>query len=219
MVNLTRLSRRMRRRRATRRAGVRSVPVLRSTALGLRRSRTGPRQPVQYFKRTTYQVNFIQSGALDSFQNLVFQLNQLPNYTEFTSLYDQYQIKGIKFVLMPRFNSGEVALSSCPPTWSILDYDGSFPVNNASMLQYQNLKMKTGYGNHARYLKPAISAELYESPVGTAYGPKKNVWIDAQYPDVPHYGATVMIPANVGPGENVFWDLKITYYLAFKNVR
>lgn len=217
MVRLRNLRRRFRRNQTRR--GVRQLTVPRTRALGLRRSRLGPVQPVQYFKRTTYEVNWIQSGAVDSFKNLVFQLNQVPNYTEFTSLYDQYCIKGISFVLMPRFNSGEVALASTPPSWSILDYDGSFPTNNAAMLQYQNLKMKSGYGIHKRYLKPAISTEVYESPIGTAYAPKKNVFIDSAYVDVPHYGATVMIPANVGVGENVTWDLKITYYLAMKNVR
>lgn len=212
--------RRNRRRFAKRKAMNIAVKYVNKLRRGVGRSRYGGiAQPIQYFKRSAYQVNFITSGVVDSFKNLTFRLQDVPQYTEFTSLYDQYCIKLVKIELIPRFNSGEVGLSSTPPIWSIIDKDGSFPTTNAQMLQYQNLKIKTSFGPHKRVLAPAIATELFETPVGTAYAPKQNVFIDASYVDVPHYGATIMIPANVGVGEPVSWDLRTTFYLAMKNVR
>lgn len=183
------------------------------------------RQPVQFFKRTVYHNALIKSSQLGpTFENFTFKLDAVPNYTEFTALYDQYCIKGVSLTLMPRYNiaaptpdGGVSATGQVPQTWSILDYDGSFPTTEAAMLQYQNLKMQKGTSWHKRYVVPAVSAEIFNG-VTTAYAPKKRLFLDTANPDVKHYGATVMVP-QVNVDTDCAWDVKIVYYLAFKNVR
>lgn len=197
-----------------------------------RLNRLAPRsriaQPVQFFKRTTYTNAFLTtSTTAPSFKDLEFKLSDVPNFTEFTALYDQYCIKGVKVVFMPRFN---VALSNSidplnypvssqiPQVWSILDYDGANPTTQNAMLQYQNLKITKGTSYHNRYVIPAVVNEVYNSPTTTAYAPKKKVWLDSANTSVPHYGMTVMVP-EANTSSSAAWDVKITYYLAFKNVR
>lgn len=183
------------------------------------------RQPVQFFKRTVYQNALLKSSQLANvFENFTFKLEDVPNYTEFTALYDQYCIKGVSITIMPRYNiaaptpdGGVSATGQVPQTWSILDYDGSFPTTEAGMLQYQNLKMQKGTSWHKRYVVPAVSAEIFNG-ITTAYAPKKRVFIDTANPDVKHYGICVMIPV-VNTDTDCAWDVKTTYYLAFKNVR
>lgn len=197
----------------------------RSLALSRRPRKGGIRQPVQFFKRLTYtNAALVTSQLSPQFLNLTFTLQDVPNYTEFTALYDQYCIKGVKFTLMPRFNSALPApdvgtnVSSQPPqTWSVLDYDGGFPTTQTAMLQYQNLKMLPGTKWHSRYVVPAAQVEIFNG-ISTAYAPKKKLYIDTANPDVKHYGATIMVP-EVNTSSSVTWDLKTTYYLAFKNVR
>ena len=72
-------------------------------AKGKKKGRRGPpRQPVHYFKRNTYAINAVTSSATtDTFQSVSFQLADVPNFTEFTSLYDQYQIQSIKYISCP----------------------------------------------------------------------------------------------------------------------
>lgn len=75
----------------------------------LRRSRMprvgGVLQPVQYFKRSTYQTNWVLNDTINNtFKSLEFYLSSVPNHTEFTSLYDQYCIKKVVFTLIPKFN-------------------------------------------------------------------------------------------------------------------
>lgn len=182
----------------------------------MRRGRTGIKQPVQYFKRVVYEETAILNNTVtDTIQSLTFSLDKVTNHTEFTALYDQYQIKGVKFTLIPKF-SETIINDNVPPTWSILDYDGSPPTNRTAMVQYQNLKTVPGNKWHSRYLKPAIAAAVYNG-ITTGYGERKNVWLDCNNDAIPHYGATVLLPPVVnGPFS---YDLKTTYYLAFKNVR
>lgn len=178
-------------------------------------------QPVQFFKRTQYANAWVcsQIGA-DTFKNIEVKLSDVPNHTEFTALYDQYCIKGISFTLMPRYNVNQptAGTSQTPQTWSILDYDGSFPTTSTQMLQYQNLKMVPGTSYHKRFFVPAISNAIFNGTTPTAYSVKKRQWIDSANDTVPHYGATVMIP-SVNMDSVSCWDIKVTYYLAFKNVR
>lgn len=175
------------------------------------------KQPVQFFKRTQMYTNWIvNNSTFNQLKSYTFLLNELPNHTEFTNLYDQYQIKGAQVTLIPKFNVNTI-VDIVPPTWSTLDYDGSFPTTDTQMLQYQNLHTVRGQRNHKRYLKPALLQQAYQG-LTTAYAPKKNVWIDCSNDAVPHYGVTFMLPP-IGATEPFAYDLKVVYYLAFKNVR
>lgn len=187
---------------------------------GMQRSRLGTRvaQPVQFFKRSTYQTNWIVNDTItNSFKDLTFTLADVPNHTEFTSLYDQYKLSKVVFTLIPKFNSNEPFTGIVPPTWSILDYDGAFPNTPTAMLQYTNLHMVPGQKWHKRVLVPKFPNSVYKSSVTSGYQPNTG-FLDCNDDTVPHYGATVMLmPTGVeGP---FAYDLKVTYYLSFKNVR
>lgn len=177
-------------------------------------------QPVQYFKRTTYTTNWLATNTgLDMFKNLTIKLDDVPAHTEFTNLYDQYKIAKVVATLIPKFNSVDPLNPSSivvPPTWSVLDYDGTFPTTENAMLQYQNLHQIPGMRWHKRVFRPRFLTEQYNG-LTTAYSPKTG-FIDCNYASVPHYGATFMsLPTG---GEAVYgYDLKVVYYLAFKNVR
>lgn len=172
------------------------------------------------FKRTTYTTNWIVNDTINNtFKNLSFSLADVPNYTEFTTLYDQYSLRGVAFCLIPKFNVNTM-VDIVPPVWSILDYDGTFPTTSTAMLQYQNLHMVRGQKWHKRYLKPRCLGVVYNAGLTNANAPKKNQFIDTQDINVPHYGATIMLPPGNTGGDSPFaYDLKVTYYLAFKNVR
>lgn len=177
------------------------------------------RQPVQYFKRSAYTAGWITaSNSSDQVVSFEFALSGLPSYTEFTTLYDQYMIKGAKFTLIPRFNVANSANVDLPSqVFSILDFDGTPPTTLNQMMQYENLKMTRGTDLHKRYLKPAVLPQVYNG-ITTGYSMKKNVWLDCSNDSIPHYGATVCIP-QVNSLESIKYDLKVELYLAFKNVR
>lgn len=223
MVRFPRRSFRPRRARRARRPYLNSVSGITRVRRGLMRSAVGLIQPLHFFKRTTYTNAWIgTTGGADTFKTLSFKLSDLPSYQEFTALYDQYCIKGVKFTLMPRFNSSNPGLNPITPqTWSILDYDnsGTNITSQNEMLQYQNLKMIPGTSYHKRYIVPAVDAEIYNGLAVAAAAPQKNVFLDTANASVEHFGVRIMIPAVPFGSEQVFWDLKVKFYLAMKNVR
>lgn len=178
------------------------------------------RQPVQYFTRTTYSqgVFVIPPATGPAGGSLFFSLNQLLNPTDFTNLYDQYQIKAVKVSLIPRYTEASAVNSQNIGNFhSVLDYDDAAPpAALLPLLQYQNLKRTRTNQIHTRYLKPALANEVFNSGITTGYGPKKNVWLDCNSDSVEHYGMKWFCDGSVA---GVTYDLSVKYYLAFKNVR
>lgn len=184
------------------------------------------KQPVQYFTRTQFISGqfAVVPGGVATGQGINFQLGNVPANAEFTALYDQYQIKAVKITLIPRisgnFVTDNTSTAQMGNVWSVLDYDdGNTPANLAVLLQYQNLK-RTRLGQvHTRYLKPAVTQEIYATGIATAYSPKKNVWLDVANVNVEHYGMKLWLDAMPAGGVTVTYDATVKYYLAFKNVR
>lgn len=174
-------------------------------------------QPVQYFKRT-YSVQgwLVAPAGTDTFGAIQFTLNQLPNYTEFAQLYDQYKIKGVKVKLVPKYNSVDISSPGSTQLLTVLDYDdANAPTAVNDLLQYQNMKMTTSNRIHSRYLVPRCNTEVSNATLGAASAPKVQ-WIDCGYPTVLHHGIKYGV---IAPAQDTKFDLYVTYYLAFKNVR
>lgn len=194
--------------------GGRKKSVMRSTQFYGKRIK----QPVQYFTRTAYSpgyINLLAGGAaVGSAYN--FQLGQVPSFTEFTGLYDQYQIKAVKLTLIPRYT--EVSLGATQGNmWSVLDQDDSLaPANLDTLLQYQNVKRTRMNQIHSRYIKPSVATEVYATGIASAYAPRRNVWLDCTTAAIEHYGIKFWFDSRVS---NTIFDMQVKYYLAFKNVR
>lgn len=176
-------------------------------------------QGVHYFKRTLYASGAIAGSSItDVFGATGFQLSSLPNYTEFTALFDMYKITGVKVTYMPRANSAEAGTNQgLVKFFSVIDYDDTTaPTAINDLLQYESLKVSNSSRDHTRFLKPKIARAIYQSGVSTAYGASTG-WIDCDNASVPHYGLKYALQQL--PSGNQSFDVKITYYLAFKNVR
>lgn len=179
------------------------------------------KQPVQYFVRTSYQLAgySLAGGAAALGAARVFRLSAVPNASEFTNLYDQYQIKGVKISLIPRYTDSTAGLAAqaIGNVWSAIDYDDvQTPVNVETLLQYQNVKRTRMNQVHTRFLKPMIANEVFNTGIATAYAPKRNVWLDCASDTVEHYGIKLWFDSSAA---GVTFDVQVKFYLAFKNVR
>lgn len=192
----------------------------------VRRQVRRARQNVHYFKRTVYNTAYLtasSAAAVAAARN--FRLVDLPAYTEFTALYDQYQIRSVKISLIPRADSANVvngsALQSIGNVWSCLDYDdGTSPANIDTLLQYPSLKRTQMTRIHTRSLKPKFVSQVYSSAgvVGYAIAPK-NQWLDVGSSSVEHYGVKFWLDQIPSSSTSLQYDAQITFNLAFKNVR
>lgn len=145
---------------------------------------------VHHFKRT---ITFdpIISQTTNSFGAYAFQFNQLPNFSEFTSLYDSYRINKIVIRYVPNINSANSGSTPMSQFHTVLDYNDATPLTLLNTaFEYQNWKMTRGATVHARTWTPSIldgvgnSGGVSPSFVKPAY----KQWIATSSTDIPHFG-------------------------------
>lgn len=216
------------RRRATRfrpRARVKRVTRYRRRRARIPRQLTvGTSRNVHKFVRsikTSYSFGN-NSGTQYKQYALAFNLADIPNASEFTTLYDQYMITGVQVKLVPRAN---VSLSNTGERMgtliSVLDYDDNNPLASIDeFMQRTSKKITRDTQVHVRYLRPMVSSMVYQSAVTTAYGPKR-MRLDMSNSSVPHYGLKIYWDNPAWPttdGVKTF-DVYLTYYFTCYNVR
>lgn len=147
-----------------------------------------------------------------------FQLSDLPSYTEFTALFDQYRIVGVDMHFIPHQNTCPVTSANATTTNILIapDYDDATAVNLAALLQKAGLKIYNFNKEFHFFLKPMIAAAAY-SGTFTSYLSMEPQWIDVASPSVVHYGVkTVMTPCS---STNLSgWRVFLTYHLEFRMV-
>lgn len=217
-----RRTRRIRRRRAYRR--------------NLRRV---PRMKRYLFKRCQVStVNLVLPSNTYDFSSQGFELDNLPDYTEFTNLFDQYRINMIKYQWIPDRNVNTMGTSDIstplittveqpiPLIYTFIDYDDiTVPASIDEFTERQNMRTARFNKVHKRIWKPTVLVPTYRTGVTFGYSPKRKQWIDCANPDVPHYGLKWCFynPANSDAthlrGIALSFRVMATYYLQFRNVR
>lgn len=193
---------------------------------------------VHMFKRIvnlgTYTAS-ITSGATPTIvpvkKAFSFQLNDLPNISEYASLFDQFKITGIKFRVVPRTSmttqgvvTGTVSTVGYGQVVTAIDFDDAVnPSSKDELLEFGSAKYTASSKIHQRYFSPKVLNAVWVNVVSTGYAPAKAPWIDLQNTNLPHYGIKLWIdaPENSGGGSNssISYDVYATYYFMCKNTR
>lgn len=182
-----------------------------------------------YLKMVPYNVvgqNFYSLG-------LAFCIGDLPNYTEFSNLYDCYRIRGVKLRLIPICTQGSM-FSNGLLEGILLHYvtdldDGASPSASATgitdLQQYSNYKCvinAVGRRSINIYLKPRYAQAVYNTAVSTGYTEgNRSLWLDMTNTQVPHYGVKLLFEHYHTSTDNAtyLWKLEATYYFQCKDVR
>lgn len=149
-----------------------------------------------------------------------FQLNEIPNYTEFTALYDQYRISKVVYKLIPRASQALPSNPNQGTLFSVIDYTDSNPLTSADQAnEYASVKRTRGFKTHSRVIRPKLNVPLYETgaPLTFGYGVRSG-WVNCADPAVHHYGLKFWYE-NPAAGAELVFDEYITYYVKFKNVK
>lgn len=176
-------------------------------------------QKVYLFKRFLGLGVTPVSNVAPTLYTIDFRLNQLPNYTEFTDLYDQYKINAVKLSFLPS-QTQSISLSSTNNStqgrfFSAIDYnDANSPVSIDELRQYQSCKWTSMYRPHKRFFRPKIQDR------GASYTPGKP-WINCTSPDQQYLALKVGIePTNAtAPSTSLYYNVEAKFYMSFKNVK
>lgn len=127
--------------------------------------------------------------ALDSGYSFAFNLAQVPDSAEFTSLYDAYIIDQVdmRFVLTAN------ADNAYPVLLAALDYDDASAMSSQNEILTRQGAMVMPFSatvrEHTVSVKPRVAMTAFRSGVSSAYGwGAPNQLIDIALTDVPYYG-------------------------------
>lgn len=174
---------------------------------------------VHYIKRTFSSAMFVSSTTAATLGAYSFQLSDLPNYTEFTQLFDEYKICAVKVKFMPlqsETNTGTTTNYQMMPFFTVIDPDDTTaPADLNTLFQYESLKAHFPLRPFSRYIKPRMSVGAY-SGAFSSYANVKPGWVDASSPSVQHYGLKIGLAAT--PNVVYSWQMILTYYMKFRTV-
>jgi len=144
------------------------------------------------FTRRVDLGTIVASTTVDISGAFAFKLSDLNNYTEYTSLFDQYRILqiNIDFEWILGANSGN------SPLYIALDYDdNTVPTSALTLYEYDTVSTHVPGATATRNINPHIAVALYGGAF-TAFGNSTGRhWVDAASPGVFYYGVKYSIPA------------------------
>lgn len=157
----------------------------------VRRTRRVPR-PLgrsQRFLRTSYLGTIAPGASAPTYDAYDFKLSDLPDYTEFTNLFDEYYIYKISLMFIPMRTQLNTNPASTVP-WFIyaVDKDDSAPVTSYdALLQYPAVKITQMTKKVYVTFRPRFSSVVYNTAVTSGYGSRTG-WLDCSNASIPHFG-------------------------------
>lgn len=142
-------------------------------------------------------IQVTDNGGFQAVYGLQTSLVDIPNWSEYTSIFDQYRITGAEVEFQPRTTGNEVATGTGLCTLGWFQDQNNVGLTGLSALENPWLE-RTGYRHtlldkvvKVKYT-PRPMKMVYDGVVGTGYtceDPKKmNDWIACTYNTVPHNG-------------------------------
>lgn len=177
--------------------------------------------------KSAFREDAITTSLLSpTYYGVDFKLSEISDYLSIQQLYDQYRINWVEVTLLPKINStGQVTvttgLTQSGAVATACDFDSSVILNTsssmASMTEYSSFKLTRGTSLHKRKLVPAsISAVSNTANGSMVMGgvPQRQVWLDTQQPNVPHYGLRVFVEDS--EAYTYSYDIIIKYCISLR---
>lgn len=163
--------------------------------------------------------------------NYSFRLNNIPSYTEFTALFEQYRINAVKLTFIPEWiggldqnnaymaSGGSTPYISSPRIYTVIDKDGD-PQISTENLMLENSGARLIQAPHRPFSvyvrKPCAQFEVGTSLGFSGAAPKPSPWLDCDNYGVNHFGIGIGAQVNGSATASMPYRVVATYYLQFK---
>jgi hypothetical protein len=129
------------------------------------------------------------STTLSTFRSYTFQISNLSDLTEMSSVFDQYRITQVDVKFIPNITE---SLSSAPLSggvFSVIDLDdANLFTSITDPLDYNSLSIWKPMETVQLSFKPRLALAAYGSSVFGSFANSAPVWIDCASSTVEHYG-------------------------------
>ncbi len=176
----------------------------------------------------TTPAQFIVNSPTGTFAAVAFRLDDLPNLSAYTALFDQYRVERVKIHFRTRNPATFVANTgspngSVPQGYLVVDRDDSTaPASASVMQQYDNAIAFCGTDSMEVDLVPSVTATVFASGAFSGYNIRDSdgMWLDCANSDVPCYGVKVGASAlSASTTSNWTWDIVAEYIVSFRKTR
>lgn len=177
-----------------------------------------PKRKIHSFKRIVKlnAIDLNSTNPLAGAGNISFRLNQLPNFNEFTNLFDSYRIKAVSIRFLPNITNFIPTGGNSQPTQSYnsqfqtcIDRNDLTNIDENAILQYDTYKMTPIHRIHKRYLKVNNFTDGQQ---------EWNKWHSTSNTDITYYGLKWVYTGSQPTINNIYLYPYITYYLQCKSV-
>ncbi len=155
------------------------------------------------------------STTLSTFSAFQFNVASLDQVSALSSIFDQYRIKMVEFVLYPSFTPS-VTVTQDGLMTSVIDYDDAATLTTvASALDYTNALTYPNGNIQRRCFVPHAAVAAY-SGTFTSYQNVESPWIDFNSTTVQHYGLKV---ASTLTSVTCVYNALVRMWVQCRNVR
>lgn len=173
-----------------------------------------------YFKRKALGNAVSMASPNFTYQ---FTLSSLDNVSEFTNMFDQYMIQGVKIGWRLVFTPDGLPSSaaSYPNLYVRVDYDNTTAETVNQIIQDNKSKRFILSPNKlaTMYITPSTLRKMEGFNGSTINQPQWKQWIDCSDNAVPHLGVKCAVDTMGVDLSQYRIQTEYTYYLAFKNTR
>jgi len=172
--------------------------------------------------RRTYSLATMSANTGDTVLAFYFCLSNMPNYTDFTNLFDMYRLLEAVVTFTP-FATGSASstVSSAFPgligTWIDTD-DASLPANMAEGQQTETFQRNVATVPFIRVVKPRSAVATY-SGTFTSYGTEYGRWMNTASPSVQYYGLKTVITGSTFATSTKIYDVEATVTMQFRGAK
>lgn len=171
-------------------------------------------------KRTVFTTTIINGAVAPTFNALQFKLNDLPSYTEFTNLFEEYRITHIKVMFIPKWMTNNVMqnVNIYNPffVYSIDKDDANVPASFNELWQRANAVTRDSLTKFSVSFKPHSASYQYTG-AASGYSPSTG-FINCDYPAVLYYGLKFGIEQS-SAAQYIGYNIITTYTVQFRGVR
>ena len=158
-----------------------------------------------FTRKSTQALAVTNAVGIVNYANM-YTLAQLPNYSEFTALFDMYRINKIEITWIYDHNSGDVATSAgvaananmgVPNIVIVTDYDDASALSVINdYLQYEPCRICRLDKPVRHTLRPHTAVAVYNGAF-SGYGNDRARWIDCDSSAAEHYGCKWAVDATM----------------------
>lgn len=168
-------------------------------------------------RTVTSQANLISSVSAGVGIAWGFGLSDLPGYTEFTGLFDQYRIKEVELKIVPEYTdyTPNSNVGGSAFIYTSVDFDNATTPTLASIAESETCTLHKSNQPITIKIQPRTDFTL-SGQTNAAMAPAGQ-WIDCASPAVTHYGVKAFIPQ--GTTNTGTWHCVCRYTCEFRNSR